>query len=71
MERRDFLKFMGVSTASLATATALAKIPEAEKKILLLEPRKIIIPGNTGLVIKYCTELIFRLKENGKMVKLE
>jgi len=71
MERRDFLKFMGVSTASLAAATALVKLPEVEPKIILLEPKKIIIPGNTGLVIKYCTELIFRLKENGKKVKLE
>ena len=44
MNRRDFIKFMGVTTASTAAAGALAKIPEAESKIILLDkPKDIVI----------------------------
>lgn len=46
MNRRDFIKFMGVGSASLASATALANIPEVEPKIILLDKPKDIIIAN-------------------------
>ncbi len=42
MDRRSFLKFMGVSAAATSASTLLANIPEAEPKIELLQPKDII-----------------------------
>lgn len=47
MKRREFLRFMGVSTAATVASTALAKIPEAESQIILLDkPKDIMLPEN-------------------------
>lgn len=46
MQRRDFLKFMGVSAGATVAANALATIPEAEKQIILLDKPKDIIIAN-------------------------
>lgn len=46
MNRRDFIKFLGVSTAATTATTALAALPEVEPKIILLDkPKKIIEIG--------------------------
>ena len=43
MDRRSFIKYFSASAASAAASKTLASIPEAEKKILLLDP-KIEVP---------------------------
>jgi hypothetical protein len=43
MDRRSFIKYFSASAASAAASKTLASIPEAGKKILLLEP-KIAVP---------------------------
>jgi len=60
MNRRDFVKFLGVSTASLPIANALAKIPEVEPQIILLnKPKDIIIardlPDVDFVIDKLCS----------------
>jgi hypothetical protein len=39
VDRRSFIKYFSASAASAAASKTLASIPEAEKKILLLEPK--------------------------------
>lgn len=47
MKHRDFLRFMGVSAGSKAAATTLAKLPETEQQIILLDkPKGILLPGD-------------------------
>ena len=68
MKRRDFLQFMGVSTASIAASTALAKIPEAENQIILLDTPKELIISKTipevDFVIKRLVSIKYRNEEN-------
>lgn len=47
MKRRDFLQFMGVSAASTTASVALAKLPEAQSQIILLDKSKEIIKAKT------------------------
>lgn len=42
MNRRDFIKFMGVSSAATAASTALAQLPKVEDKIIQLPEPEII-----------------------------
>ncbi len=63
MNRRDFMKFFGVTAATAASATALANIPEAEPKIQLLEPRKPVSWKDPIFRIENISEL--RIHEDG------
>lgn len=68
MKRRDFVKFLGVSTASLPIANALAKIPEVEPQIILLDkPKDIIIAKNlpdVDFVIDQLCSISYRNNDN-------
>lgn len=65
MDRRGFLKFMGVSAAATSASTILANIPEAEPKIELLEPKKLAVGGTIKSEILTIESVIrFRLTVN-------
>lgn len=69
MDRRSFLQFMGVSSASLVASTTLAKLPEAESQILLLDKPKDIVLANTmpsgiDFVITNVVSLVYDRNEN-------
>lgn len=68
MDRRSFIKFMGASATSVAASTALAKIPEAESQIILLDkPKDIIIAKNlpdVDFVITGITNISYNRNEN-------
>ena len=51
MNRRKFLELMGVSAASVSVSGALIALPEVEPKMLLLEEKKIILPGDNDFVL--------------------
>lgn len=68
MDRRTFLQFMGVSSAATVASTALAKLPEAESQIILLDKPKDIIIANKipdyDFIINYVIEIKFLRDEN-------
>lgn len=65
MKRRDFIKFMGASSATVAASTALCKIPEAKNKIILLDkPKDIIISKIIPDVDFIITEGIISIEYN-------
>ena len=50
MKRRDFVKFLGVSAASLPLATSLAAMPETKSKIQLLESKIITLDSDVVMI---------------------
>jgi len=68
MDRRSFLQFMGVSSASIVASKALAKLPEAESQIILLDkPKDIIMAKNmpdVDFVIEQLVAIDYNRKEN-------
>ena len=69
MNRRNFLQFMGVSAAATAASTALAKLPEAESQIILLnKPKDIIIvnsiPNDVDFIINNLISVQYGRNEN-------
>lgn len=64
MNRRDFLKYMGVSSAAAAASTALAKLPETVPKIQLLEPKKIIIPTEDVMIFSGVISYTYTVNHN-------
>lgn len=68
MNRRDFVKFLGISSTSLPIANALAKIPEVEPQIILLnKPKDIVIAKDlldVDFVINRLTSISYTNNEN-------
>jgi len=62
MDRRTFLKYFGVTTAAAAASETLAKIPQVEPKIALLEEKKVIT--NSSDVFVYNHVISFNLVED-------
>jgi len=68
MNRRKFLKFMSVTPAAAAATTVLAKLPEIEPKIELLQPKKIITDSNEVLVFNRVVDYRYTRNENHRVV---
>ena len=48
MNRRDFVKLLGVTAAATSASKVIAGIPEAEPKIALLEGKEVIAAAHKG-----------------------
>jgi len=69
MDRRGFLKFMGVSVAATSASTVLAGIPEAIPKIELLEPKKVVTISDDVMVFQHIESYHIRQDENVSMFR--
>ena len=63
MDRRSFLKFMGVTAAATTASKLLANIPEAEPKIQLLE-QKTLVTDLSGDTMVFRNVISFDMKVN-------
>ena len=64
MDRRHFLKFMGVTAASTAAASTIIALPETEPKIELLEETKIVTKPDGLTIFHYVLDWKYDRNEN-------